>query len=185
LTHLCLIRHGQTNWNLEGRYQGQSDISLNSLGREQAYKLTLQLEKYKFSAIFSSDLDRAKETAEIISSQLHVPIYIDPRLREINQGEWEGLRIEEIKKRYKGYFDRLLVDSSEIQLPGGESISEVSKRVNSALNDISKQFPDANIIISSHGLSLATVICSVEGFPLMQAFQKIPANTTPVWVEWN
>ena len=184
MTRFCLIRHGQTDWNLEGRYQGQSDVALNSLGKLQAHALASQLSGQSFSAIFSSDLIRAKETADILASVLHVPVKVDTRLREINQGEWEGQLVEVLKSKYNGLWEKRTVDPAGVRPPGGETVREVAERVYAALNDISIQFPEDNVLITSHGLALATVICKVKGMKVGQAYRVIPENAEPVWVTW-
>jgi broad specificity phosphatase PhoE len=96
----CLVRHGQTDWNLEGRYQGQSDVPLNQTGRAEAQSLAGRLKGKSFAAIYTSDLQRARETAEIMAEVLTLPVTLEPLLREINQGEWEGQFVEAIKARF-------------------------------------------------------------------------------------
>ena len=98
MTTLLLARHGETDWNREGRWQGGSDTSLNERGREQARELAQQLDSV--DAIYSSDLARAAETAAIIAGTLGVEVRVDPRLRERSFGDWEGLNAEEIEQRF-------------------------------------------------------------------------------------
>jgi broad specificity phosphatase PhoE len=181
---LCLIRHGQTNWNLEGRYHGQRDVPLNETGRAQARALALQLQDQPFSSIYSSDLQRARETAEIIAEAIHVPIMLEPRLREINQGDWEGQLVETIKDRYTGLWLERIIDPINVRPPRGETVGEVAERVYSALDDIAKIFTTRPVIICSHGLALATVICKYRNLSIRHAYTMIPDNTTPVWVDW-
>ena len=102
MTKLLLIRHGQTDWNLEGKYTGQADIPLNETGRAQAHDAAELMRRRPVDAIFSSDLVRALETAAIVAgkSESGVNIQTDVRLREINQGVWEGMHFDEIKRRY-------------------------------------------------------------------------------------
>jgi broad specificity phosphatase PhoE len=100
MTQLCLIRHGQTDWNLEGRYQGQSDVPLNQTGLAQAQSLAEQLKGQTFAAIYSSDLMRARQTAEPCAKMLGMTIQAEAHLREIDQGEWEVVLVEDIKARY-------------------------------------------------------------------------------------
>jgi alpha-ribazole phosphatase len=185
MTKLLLIRHGQTDWNLEGRYQGQSDIPLNQNGRAQAKALANQIQLQTFAAVFTSDLKRAQETAEILATAFHLQITIDPRLREINQGEWEGLFVNTIKARYVDLWSQRAIEPANIRPPGGETVAEVATRVYAALDDISRLFPVDNILIVSHGLSLATIICRVQGIPVGQAYTVIPDNVQPFWVEWK
>jgi broad specificity phosphatase PhoE len=182
---LCLIRHGQTDWNLEGRYHGQSDVPLNQNGRAQARLLAQQLLGQSFAAIFTSDLQRARETAEIIAAVIDLPIILEPRLREIDQGEWEGKLVEEIKTRYTRLWQKRIVDPINVRPPGGETVGEVTKRVYAALDDIAQLYPENQILISSHGFALATVICKVRGISVGQAYTMIPDNAEPIWVDWE
>jgi len=185
MTRFCLIRHGQTDWNLAGRYQGQSDVPLNEAGRDQAYELAYQLQSQSFKAIYSSDLKRANETAEIIATSLHLPVMLEPRLREINQGEWEGQLVDAIKVRYAELWQLRTVNPSNVCPPGGETVGEVAKRVVEALDDIARACPNTNVLIVTHGFALATIICKVYAIPLGQAYHVIPDNAEPVWVNWE
>jgi len=185
MTQLCLVRHGQTDWNLEGRYQGQSDVPLNKTGRYQARALAQDLKGYPFTAIYSSDLERAKETAEFLAEILHLPVTIDSRLREINQGQWEGQLVDDIKARFSELWKQRTADPASLRPPGGETVAEVARRVYTALDDITRLHPGGSVLVASHGLVLATVICKVRGIPLGQAYSVIPNNTEPVWLQWN
>jgi broad specificity phosphatase PhoE len=181
----CLVRHGQTDWNLEGRYHGQSDVPLNEHGRDQARLLAQQLSNQSFSAIYTSDLWRAMETAEIIAETFHIPIKLEPRLREINQGEWEGQLVGTIKDHYAEIWRERLIDPISVRPPGGETVGEVASRVYSALDDIAVIFPYNPVLICSHGLALATVICKVRNISIGQAYTMIPENAVPEWVDWG
>lgn len=111
----CLVRHGQTDWNLEGRYQGQSDVPLNQTGRAEAQSLAGRLKGKSFAAIHTSDLQRARETAEIIAEVLTLPVTLEPLLREINQGEWEGQFVEAIKARFAELWEQRTMDPASEQ----------------------------------------------------------------------
>jgi broad specificity phosphatase PhoE len=185
MTCLCLVRHGQTDWNLEGRYQGQSDVPLNEHGWAQANALTRRLQHQEFAAIYASDLLRAKQTAEIIAALHDLPVIVEPRLREINQGDWEGQLVDVIKDRYATLWEQRLVDPASVRPPGGETVGEVAGRVYAALDDIALRYPAGTVLIASHGLSLATVLCKVRSIPVGQAYTVIPENAHPVWVTWQ
>jgi broad specificity phosphatase PhoE len=185
MTHLCLIRHGQTDWNLEGRYQGQSDVPLNEKGLEQAKSLIEKLNGKTFAAIYSSDLIRARQTAEPIAKMLGIDIQIESRLREINQGQWEGVLVEDIKARYAEIWSQRTEDPANVRPPGGETVREVATRVYAALNDIARRFPTDNVLVLSHGLSIATAICRIKNIPIGQAYTVIPDNVEPSWMEWR
>jgi alpha-ribazole phosphatase len=184
MTRFCLVRHGQTDWNLEGRYQGQSDVPLNGQGRAQAQSAAGLLQGQAFAAIYSSDLKRASETAEIIGTALRLPVRLAPHLREIHQGEWEGQHVDAIKAHYASLWQARAIDPASVRPPGGETVAEVATRVCAALDEIANRHPDASILIVSHGLALATVICKVQGLSCGQAYHFIPENVQPVCVEW-
>ena len=185
MTGLCLVRHGQTDWNQEGRYQGQSDVPLNEAGRAQARRLAKELKEYPFVAVYSSDLMRARETAGIIAATLNRPVTLETRLREINQGGWEGELVENIMAGYGEAWKQRKVDPASFRPPGGETVAEVARRVYAALDHIARLHPGATVLIVSHGLVMATAICKVHATPLGQAFSVIPNNADPVWLDWK
>jgi alpha-ribazole phosphatase len=185
MTQLCLVRHGQTDWNRIGRYQGQSDVPLNSNGHTQAASLAMQLKEQTFAAIYASDLMRARETAEPIAKEAGLPVQIDIRLREINQGEWEGQLVDDIKARYADLWAQRSGDPASVRPPGGETVGEVAARVHAALDDIARKHPTGAVLVVSHGLSIATAICHARGIPVGQAYTVIPENVQPVWMEWE
>jgi alpha-ribazole phosphatase len=184
-TTLWLVRHGQTNWNLEGRYQGQSDQPLNDTGLAQAHKLAEELDPDTFSAVFSSDLKRARQTAEVLANRLNLPIKLDPRLREIHQGEWEGVLFSELVSRYAEEMERRRSDPLSARPPGGESVAEVSARVWAAADDIASLYSGQTVIVVSHGLSIATLIARGRDIPLKQVYSLIPENTRPEVIVWS
>jgi len=185
MTQFCFIRHGQTDWNLEGRYQGQSDVPLNQNGLAQARSLIEALNGQSFAAVYSSDLVRARQTAEYIADHLGLTVQIEPRLREINQGEWEGVLVDDIRARYAEIWSQRTVDPANVRPPGGETVREVATRVYATLDDITRLFPNGQVLIVSHGLSIATAICRDKGIPVGQAYTVIPENVQPVWMEWE
>lgn len=185
MTRLCLVRHGQTDWNLEGRYQGQSDVLLNPAGRQQARQLADSLVERDLSIIYSSDLRRARDTAMILARKLVLPVYVDARLREINQGDWEGQKVDVIRSRYASLWEQRAEDPASVRPPGGETVEEVAQRVHQALDEISARHPDESVLIVSHGLSLATALCAVRGIPVGLAYSLIPDNAEPVWIDWK
>jgi len=114
-----LIRHGQTQWNVLQKYQGQTDIPLNNTGREQAAKLAALLKQESIEAIYCSDLSRAMETAKIISSFHTVEPVSDPRWREFNFGHWEGLTYREIDHAFPEEARNWFEDTRHFKVPGG------------------------------------------------------------------
>jgi broad specificity phosphatase PhoE len=135
MTTILLARHGETQWNRDGRYQGHADPPLNDLGRTQAAALAESLEDEALDAVFASDLRRAHETAEIVGARLGLPVERDAGLREIAVGSWQGLTRAER--------DGLEWD--------GESYDEHRRRVLDALHRIAEKHPDGRILVVAHG----------------------------------
>jgi broad specificity phosphatase PhoE len=186
MTELWLVRHGQTDWNLSGRWQGQTPDApgLNNLGQAQAQAVLAQLKNVHLSAVYTSDLLRAKQTAELIAKPLGLTIALEPRLREINLGIWEGLLSTDIEAQYPHELDERKQNPFHACAPGGESPQEVADRVLAAVDEIARKFPDDSILIVSHGVSLALIICQAERFPMEEVYDHIPDNAQPYCVQW-
>jgi alpha-ribazole phosphatase len=180
MTELILVRHGETDWNTQGRYQGQSDVPLNEAGRVQADRLAASLQGQAIAAIYSSDLRRARETAEALARSSGAPLHFDPRLREIDQGEWEGMLFDEIQRRYAESFQRRRRDPLRVAPPGGETVGQVRERVLEAVQDIRRRHPGGRVAIISHGLALALVKVHFEGLPIERVWDHIPDNAAPL-----
>lgn len=185
MTRLILIRHAETDWNVEGRYQGQSDVPLNERGRMQADKMAQSLAPAGLAAIYSSDLARAQETAEALARATALPVRIDPRLREIDQGEWEGMPFTDILARYPQELARRRDDPLAAAAPGGETVLQVMERVLEAVRKIIRQHPRDTVAIVSHGLPLAIVRTHYGGYPIGQVWDLIPENSLPLLVKIN
>lgn len=184
MTEFWLIRHGQTDWNLIGRFQGHTDIPLNSRGLAQANELAHKLADKEFAAIYSSDLSRAVQTAEVIGRQLNLPVRTDTRLREICQGEWEGMLLAEVREKYQ--FDPIRANASPetSRAPGGESVNEVAARMAEAANSIAELYPKGKVLLASHGLAVAALYCLANAIPLANVHSYIPENATPLVIQW-
>src|SRR5215210_4306248 len=140
-TRIILARHGETDWNRERRWQGHSDRPLNDTGREQAEALAGELAGEPISAIYSSDLVRAHETARIVAERLGLDVVAVPGLRERRFGSWEGLEDVEVERRFPG------VRSP----PDGETREEMSRRVLDSLNEIAAGNRGETVLVVSHG----------------------------------
>ena len=186
-TRLWLIRHGETDWNVEGRWQGQTPHAppLNAAGRAQSEALAKQLNSHVFDAIYSSDLLRAIQTAEIVGTKLGLRVRVEPRLREVNQGEWEGMLGSDIARSYPAEWAARERNTLNARPPGGESVVEVAARAWAAAADITRQHPGGVVLVVSHGLLLATLICKARGLPLQNAFTLIPVNARPEIIDWS
>jgi alpha-ribazole phosphatase len=185
MTELWLVRHGQTDWNVEGRYNGQEDTPLNETGIRQAQAAADRLAGERFAAVYSSDLQRAYRTAQIITARLGLPIQTDKRLREIHQGEFQGLLVNEIAKRFAVVMQQWHDNPATAHAPGGESVAQVAERLAAAADDIARMHPGERVLVVSHGMALATLIARARGISLERAYTLIPENASPVVVEWG
>ena len=151
VTLICLVRHGETAWNVEKRLQGHLDIPLNDNGRAQAAALALGLSDMSFAAVYSSDLQRARSTAEAAAAMEGVPVQVTAELRERHCGIFQGLTQKEIAERhpeeYRRYHDR----DVDFVIPEGESLTGLAKRITATFNRIAGDHVGQSILIVSHG----------------------------------
>lgn len=140
MTTILLARHGETDWNRNGIWQGWADPPLNDTGRAQARELAERLRDVPFDAVYSSDLQRAHETAELVAAPHGVPVVGDPGLREIDIGSWSGLTRAEIEERFPGGMR-----------PDGETREQHAARVLAAVERIARENPGRRILLVTHG----------------------------------
>lgn len=176
MTRLILIRHGETDWNIEGRWQGQSDVPLNARGMQQAHEVGHKLANKGIQAIYSSDLSRAQDTAQVLAELTGLPVQTDPRLREIHQGVWEGMLVTEIEAKYASLLSERNKDPLTIAPPGGETASQVKARLLKALREITQQHPDEKVAIVTHGFVLALFQVIISGKDFQQIWDLVPQN---------
>ena len=163
-SRIILIRHGETNWNKEGRFQGQIDIPLNEKGKEQASKASQYLEEIEFTKAFSSSMKRPYETAKIILKNNNIQIEKIESLVEISHGLWEGKLEEEIKQTWPEMLRNWHEKPESVTMPEGESIKQVSDRAISAWNHIcnSQQENDTTLLVA-HDAVNKTLLCHILG----------------------
>ncbi len=183
MTRLILIRHGETDWNAEGRYQGLADIPLNENGRRQAARIARALNGANLAAIYASDLARTGETAEALARATGLSVQLDPRLREIDQGRWEGKLFDEIRAQYPEKFKRRRENPLAFKAPGGETVRHTRERVLAAVADIVGRHPAQNVAIVSHGLALAIVRAHYGDYPAGKIWDLVPGNGEIVQIE--
>lgn len=156
MTRLFLVRHGETEWNQNGRFHGHSDIALSQKGREQAELLRDRLASQKLAAIYSSDLMRAYETASILAAPHGLPVEAHRELREVSFGEIEGLTFKQVQERYTE-LQRAWFRTPDATPPGGESLIDLSRRVWPFLQKL-ELGPEDKVLIVAHRVALAAVL---------------------------
>jgi len=167
---LLLIRHGETSWNQEQRYQGQQDSPLSEQGILQAEKTAAFLADMHIDAVYTSDLLRAKRTAEVIARPHGLTPIADPRLREINFGEWEGLTRHEVQANYPELFAARFRDHLNVRVPGGELPGEVAERLLDFVRELESRHAHQTVVAVSHGGALRLLIASLMGIPLDRSY---------------
>ena len=187
MTEIWLVRHGQTDWNIEGRWQGHADIPLNTIGLEQARGLAVKLAKngHAFVAIYSSDLIRAYRTAQEIGLSLDLPVHKDRRLREISKGDWEGMLVSQVSELSTEANRQRREDPLYSRAPNGESLVEVAARLANAADDIARTHPVGPVLVVTHGLALAVLLCLANHWPLQEAYDRIPINAAAQVIHWE
>jgi alpha-ribazole phosphatase len=163
---LIIVRHGETEWNRVGRCQGFSDVELNKNGREQIKELAKSLKDKSISAVYSSDLVRALDTAKAIADYHKLGVEVDPDLREMNQGDLEGLTYVEIRERYASLLTNWVGNPESVKLPGGESLKELQDRAWRAIERIYIKHQDQTVVAVSHNLTIITLLCRFKGIGL-------------------
>lgn len=152
---IVLLRHGLTDWNDGGRFQGHADIPLNDTGRAQAAAAAEQLAGLGIARAFASDLSRADETARIVAARCGAEVHTDPRLREVNVGSWSGLTIDEAGRMEPDFWPALREGRDFRRSPEGETATEAGRRVALALLDHAGAAGDGEVLLAvGHGLSL-------------------------------
>jgi broad specificity phosphatase PhoE len=172
VTTLLLVRHGETDWNRDGRWQGQSDTELNAVGRRQSHELAGELDG--IDVVYSSDLARARETAEVIADELGLEVSFDGRLRERGFGAWEGLTTAEIEADFRDAHRRWRAGEG----PGAddaEPFDAFAERVASFLAEVLERHPDETVLVVAHGGSIRVIHAVASGLDYVRDHRSIPA----------
>ena len=176
ITTVLLVRHGQTDWNADGRWQGHSDIPLNDAGRRQAEALASRLSSWPVQAVYSSDLLRAAQTADIVGRILGLEPILEKAWRERKGGIFEGKTADELRKSHPEALRRFL--AGEAEPLGGESNPALSERVRLAFEAAVKQHEGEMIAVVSHGGALTALVSHILGLaPERRAPLSLRGNT--------
>ena len=177
MTKVIFIRHGQTEWNVTGRYQGQSDVQLSEEGRQQAVKLAENFPVERVDAIYASDLQRAMVTAETIAKQFGLSVQAEPAFRELSFGDWEGLTYQQIVDKWEDAMANFLQHPDILEIPGGESFPVVQQRAMKRLNELIEKHDGQTIVVVAHGAVLRTMLTAALHMPLQYLWSIRQFNT--------
>ncbi len=167
MTRLLLVRHGESQSNVDGTFTGQSDAPLSALGRAQAQcTARFLLENYKIDVVCSSDLCRAYDTAMAAAVQLGLTVTKFPALREIHGGQWQEALFDRLHETHPQEYALWQQDVGSSRCPGGESVAEVAQRVWPCIMEICQSNPGKTILAASHATPIRTVQWMTTGKPL-------------------
>ncbi len=183
-THICIARHGETDWNKRGVLQGWLDVPINALGRTQAHALAASLADAGFDAVWSSPLARSRETADIVCRVLGLPPpSCHEGLKEKNFGAVQGIPKNELAELNPALLEQILRRNPAAEFAGGESLDEFADRVLEALNDIGVRHRGGRILVVTHGWVMDVVTRHIDGLARHAVLHIKRKNGECVWVE--
>lgn len=160
-----LVRHGETEWNLAHRIQGQSDSPLTIKGQQQAHLVARRVAQEGITHVISSDLGRARQTAQIIADVCGCPVMIEPRLRELHMGVLEERLLDSLDPQEECWRQSLLNGSEDARIPQGESMIELGTRMRDALDNCLTLPEGSKPLLVSHGIALGCLLGTLLGLP--------------------
>ncbi len=173
---LLLVRHGETDWNVEGRWQGSSEVPLNGTGREQAARVAEELALWPVDALYSSPLGRSMDTARTIGQRLRLEVRADDRLKEISLGQWEGMLSTRIAEEYPDLHRQWCLDPRPVRPPGGETLREVHDRVIAAVEGMADRHAGGTVCLVTHKTAMVVLRCHYLGLDLVEEMGRMPPN---------
>jgi probable phosphoglycerate mutase len=171
MIRIILLRHGETTWNIEGRYQGQEDTPLSPKGLEQGRKAALALKDIPIDRAISSPLSRSFETCRMAADYHHLTVMKDSRLIEISHGLWEGIHADEIKARYPKEFRLWHTHPEQVQMPEGENLEDVRKRAREAFDEYARKYDGETVLVAAHDAVNKAIICDLLGLSMGHFWQ--------------
>jgi broad specificity phosphatase PhoE len=169
LIKVILVRHGETAWNKVRRIQGgSSDTPLSETGKLQVEALAWRLKEEKIEAVYSSPLQRARDTAEAIARDHHLEVIPLPELKEIAVGDFEGVLAADLKQRFDEFICRDKHHPEPFKLPGVESVCDVQKRAWTAIKSISEKHREGTVVVVSHYFVIMSIVCRVLNLPIAE-----------------
>lgn len=185
MTKVVFIRHGQTEWNIQGRFQGQSDIELTEEGRQQAELLAEHFPLEHIDAVYSSDLKRAMFTAKAVADKFGLEVQPEKAFRELSFGDYEGLTYKEIAARDAKCLECFWTRPDLLHFPNGETFEQVQQRAIARLQEILAENDGKTIVIAAHGAVLRTILATAMHIDLRYAWHIRQFNTAVNIVKYD
>ena len=177
MTEIIIIRHGETEWNQTGRFQGHSDVPLSETGRAQAEALGRNLALDHVDVIYASDLTRALETATPLAARFGLTVTPDPLLRELNFGAWEGQSFNDVNAENPDAMKQFYNDPERAGIPHSEPFPDFQKRVAGRVREIVAEQRGKRIVIVSHGASIRILLADILAMPIRSIWHISQFNT--------
>ena len=177
MTEIIIIRHGETEWNKTGRFQGHSDVPLSAEGRTQAAALGKNLAVDHVDMIYASDLTRAMETAAPLAQRFGLEVISDPQLRELNFGAWEGRNFNDVNAENPNAMKNFYTDPEQADIPESEPFPEFQRRIAGRVREIVAQKRGKRIVIVSHGASIRILLADLLSMPIRSIWHLSQLNT--------
>ena len=163
MTRLILVRHGRTEWNRVERFRGRADIKLDEVGIKQAKAAATRISDWQVSAFYSSPLNRALTTAEILAHPFSLEVKLLPAIIDIDYGKWQGLSPEEAAAKDGDLYSKWIESPHKVKFPAGDSLTEVRERAASAMDSLIVQHPKETVVLVSHKVVCQVLILSLLG----------------------
>lgn len=179
MARIILVRHGQTEWNRQERFRGWVDIDLDATGLRQAEAAAERVARWEVAAIYSSPLRRAMDTAQIIANRLSLPVVPLEGINDMNFGIWQGLSIGEVKENYPELFDLWRYSPQRLEIPQGESLEDVRKRVVATIDDLTARHEGSTVAMVTHRVVCKVLLCHLLGLDNSH-FWQIAQDTTAI-----
>jgi hypothetical protein len=177
MTEIIIIRHGETEWNQTGRFQGHSDVPLSETGRAQAEALGRNLALDHVDAIYASDLIRAMETAAPLAARFGLTVMSDPLLRDLNFGAWEGRSFSDVNAENPDAMKQFYNDPERADIPHSEPFPDFQKRVAGRVRAIAAEQRGKRVVIVSHGASIRILLTDILAMPIRSIWHISQLNT--------
>ncbi|WP_226571962.1 2,3-diphosphoglycerate-dependent phosphoglycerate mutase GpmB [Mangrovibacter yixingensis] len=165
MLQVYLVRHGETQWNVERRIQGQSDSGLTKKGIQQAQQVAQRVRQLGITHVISSDLGRTQQTARIIAQSIGCDYVVDARLRELDMGVLEERHLDSLSEEEESWRRRLVNGTPDGRIPQGESMTELSQRMHAALSACLELPAESRPLLVSHGMALGCLVSTILGLP--------------------